>query len=95
MVRARVSSARSGRPVYNTLRLKDIAKVEEGLADARAVARSSGKPAVGLGIVKQRNANAVDVANRVKAKVAELNKTLPKGLLLMPNFAIGRLILYQ
>src|SRR5207248_3111306 len=56
------------------------------LADPRAVARVNAKPAVGLGILKQRNANAVAVGERVTQRVQELQKTLPKGMVLAVNF---------
>jgi HAE1 family hydrophobic/amphiphilic exporter-1 len=81
-----VISDRSGRPIYAPFRLKDIARVEDDLADPRAVSRVGGKPAIGLGILKQRNANAVEVGNQVKKRVAELQKTLPQGLKLVVNF---------
>jgi len=81
-----IISDRAGRPIYTPIRLRDVAELEDGLADARAVARVDGKPAVGLGILKQRNANAVAVGEAVVANVAELQKTLPKGMTLSVNF---------
>ncbi|MBI4346063.1 MAG: efflux RND transporter permease subunit [Elusimicrobia bacterium] len=81
-----VISGRSGMPIYTPFRLKDIAAIEDGLADARAAARVDGKPAVGLGILKQRNANAVEVARRVKKKVEELQASLPQGMRLAVNY---------
>jgi hypothetical protein len=41
---------------------------------------------VGLGILKQRNANMVDVGRRVVEKVEALQKTLPSGIQLAVNF---------
>ena len=81
-----VISDRAGRPIYTPIRLKDVAEIEDNLADPRAVARVDGKPAVGLGILKQRNANAVAVGEAVVAKVKDLQKTLPQGLTLAVNF---------
>lgn len=66
--------------------LGDIALVEDGLADRRRLARTMGTPAVGLGIKKQRGANAVAVAQAVKARMEELRKTLPPGYDLGVNF---------
>ena len=77
---------RSGRPIYTTFRLKDIARVEDGLSDPRGIARVGGQPAVGLGILKQRNSNAVEVGRSAKRRVEELQKTLPKGMHLVVNF---------
>lgn len=81
-----IISDRSGRPIYTPFRLKDIAEIEDGLADPRAFARVDGKAAVGLGILKQRNANAVAVGTLVKKKVDELQKTLPQGMTLAVNY---------
>ena len=81
-----VVANREGRPIYRPFRLGDVAKIEDDLADARSVSRVGGQLAVGLGILKQRNANEVEVGERVKKRIAELQKTLPKGLNLVVNF---------
>src|ERR1044071_1395503 len=81
-----IISDRNGRPIYTPFRLKDVAEVEDNMADPRTVARVDLKPAVGLGILKQRNANAVAVGSAVVAKVAELQKTLPHGMVLAVNY---------
>ena len=69
---------KTGAPVY----LKDVALIEDGFEDRRRVARSGGFPAQGLGIIKQHGANTVKVAEAVHARIAELQKTLPAGLVL-------------
>jgi len=71
---------RGGGANFVPIRLRDVATINEGLADVRRKSRVSGKPAVGLGILKQRGANAVQVAARVKAKVADIQKQLPPGV---------------
>lgn len=65
---------------YKPIRLDEVAQVEEGTADVRRMSRLNGRPAVGMGILKQHGSNAVAVADAVKAKVEELNKSLPKDL---------------
>jgi HAE1 family hydrophobic/amphiphilic exporter-1 len=68
---------RQGAPVY----LKDVARIEDGLEDARKLARYKGQPAVGLGIVKSSGANVVAVVDAAKARVdKELRPILPPGL---------------
>jgi HAE1 family hydrophobic/amphiphilic exporter-1 len=68
---------RRGAPVY----LKDVARIEDGLEDARKLARYKGQPAVGLGIVKSSGANVVAVVDAAKARVdKELRPILPPGL---------------
>ncbi len=67
-------------------RLSDVAGVEFGLEDKRRIARVDGLPAVGLGIKKQRGANAVEVAKRVKAEMKKIQATLPTDLELGINY---------
>lgn len=62
------------------IHLRDVAIVENGQEDKRRIARFNGMPAVGLGIRKLRGANAVEVAHAVKARLADLHKTLPPGI---------------
>lgn len=77
-----VLSDRAGAPVY----LEDVALVEDGFEDERRIARVNGAPAIGLGIRKQRGANAVAVAQGVKAAMADIQKTLPPGMEAGVNF---------
>ncbi len=79
-------NARGGLPNYNPIPLKAVAIIEEGLADSMQFARSNGQPAVGLGIVKQRGANAVEVGSAVKKRIAEIRKTLPEGANFVVNY---------
>lgn len=66
----------NGLPVY----LADIGHAAIGAKDDRSLVRFNGKPAVGLGIVKQSKANTLDVARAVKQKMQEIRKTLPPGM---------------
>ena len=50
------------------VRLDDVAEVEVGAEDERTVTRFNGQPAVGLGIVKQKQASTLDVADAVRAR---------------------------
>jgi len=79
-------SRRGGQPIYKPIFLKEIAHVEDSLADQRRISRVLGKPAVGLGIRKQIGANAVDVAHRVKQRMKEVQKDLPEGMEIGVNF---------
>ena len=75
-----VITGRGGAAIWKTFRIKDVAEVEDGLNDIRRVAHTNGKLSVGLGIMKQRGSNAVSVAKAVRARVAEIQKSLPKGM---------------
>jgi multidrug efflux pump len=63
-------------PVY----ISDVALVEDGFEDMRRLQRVNGVPAQGLGIKKQRGANAVAVARQVRKALAEIQKYLPADM---------------
>jgi hydrophobe/amphiphile efflux-1 (HAE1) family protein len=65
-----------GAPVY----IEDVALVEDGFEDARRIGRVGGEPAQGMGIKKQRGANAVAVAQAVRAEVEAIQKSLPPDM---------------
>ena len=69
-------------PVY----LEDVAIVEDGFEDIRRLSRVNGQPAQGMGIRKQRGANAVAVAQAVREEMDKIRKTLPEGMELGINF---------
>lgn len=62
------------------VRLQDVGTAAEGVEDERSIARFRGKPAVGLGIVRQSTANTIDVAQGVKARMDEILPQLPDGI---------------
>lgn len=63
------------------VRLSDVAKVEDGLADYRQLANYNGKPNVGLGIVKVSKANTVAVVDAVMERLnKEVIPNLPPGI---------------
>lgn len=63
-----------------TVHLRDVARMELGRETYNIVARYNGKPASGVAIKLATGANALDTANLVKAKVAEMEKRFPQGL---------------
>ena len=77
---------RAGQPIYKPIYLKDVAAVEDGMADLRRLSRIMGKPAIGLGIRKQRGANEVAVAHRVLKRLEEIRPQLPQGIEIGVNF---------
>ncbi len=77
---------RGGQPIQDaTILLKDVSRVEDGLTDVRRFVRISGEPGAVIGISKQRGANEVEVGRLVRARMAELQKSLPKGMKLQVN----------
>ncbi len=76
-LRRLIVSYRDGAPI----RLGDVARVVDGLADNRRLARFDDQPAVGLGIVKVTGANTVAVIQAVKQRLHdEILPQLPPGL---------------
>ncbi len=60
--------------------LKDVARIEMGSQSYDFSARYSGKPATGMAISLASGANALATADRVKAKIAELQQYFPPGM---------------
>lgn len=65
-----------GKIVY----LKDIARVEDGFKEVTMIVRINRNPGLLMQVQKQTGTNTVEVAERVKKKVAELQKTLPSDV---------------
>ncbi len=62
------------------LRLGDVARVELGPDERRGIAELNGEGEVASGVVLQRyGANALDVIDRVKARLKEIAPSLPAG----------------
>jgi len=73
-------SSRGGVPIYDSsIKIKDIARVEDGLDDVLKISKFNGKQAVGLGIIKQRGVNAVRLAEDIKIEIEKIRKDLPPG----------------
>ncbi|WP_421994923.1 efflux RND transporter permease subunit [Reyranella sp.] len=74
------------------LRLKDIARIEMGAQTYVNTSRLNGKPNAGVAIYQLPNANALDVAKLVDAKMKELAKAFPKGLVYDVPFDTTRFV---
>lgn len=64
---------RSGGPT-GVLRLKDVARVELGAESYDQANSINGQPAIAIAVFLQSGANALDLADAVRAKMAELKK---------------------
>ncbi|EDM35164.1 cation efflux protein [Pedobacter sp. BAL39] len=72
-----VSSRTQGGKVY----LRDIAEVVDATAKTTAINHINGIPSIGVQVIKQSDANAVDVSKLVKAEFTELqNRYKSQGL---------------
>jgi HAE1 family hydrophobic/amphiphilic exporter-1 len=61
-------------------RLRDVGRVELGAQTYGQYFTLSGKQAAGIGIYQSPGANALDVEHQVKAKMTELARNFPQGL---------------
>ena len=65
------------------IRIADIGRVEDGLADYRQLARFNGRPTVGIGIIKVSNANTIAVVEEVQRRLdTEIRPQLPPGMVI-------------
>src|SRR5262245_3120279 len=71
---------RAGKEGVATVRLRDIGRVELDKRDYSIVSRMNGKVSTTLAIYQQPGANAVDTANAVRKRLAELKLSFPTGL---------------
>ncbi|NVO14177.1 MAG: multidrug efflux RND transporter permease subunit [Rhodoplanes sp.] len=61
-------------------RVRDIGRVELGAQTYSQIFTQDGQPSAGIAIYQSPGANALDVADRVKAKMTVLAKDFPQGL---------------
>lgn len=77
---------RGGNPIIgSTLRLKDVARIEDGLSEVKRIVKMSGLRGIAISIKKQRGSNELEVAKNIYAKIAEVQAALPKGVELQVN----------
>jgi len=76
----------------SVITLEDVARVEIGAASTRTLFKGDGKQVVGIGIYQQSDANTIDVANGIKKKIKEIERTLPEGTNLEVSFDRSRYI---
>ncbi len=64
----------------SAVRLGDVAFVRRDIQEVKDATRIDGLRAIAGGIMKQSDANIVDIADGVEAKMTEISKTLPPDL---------------
>ncbi len=63
-----------------TVRLKDVARIEQGGQTYATSARLNGKPSTALGVQLSPSGNALATAQAVRNKMTELERYFPKGM---------------
>ena len=65
-----------------SVRVRDVARIEEGAADERTAVRLNGRPAVAVGVIRQATANPLDLSKGVRAAIPQLKADLPPDVLI-------------
>jgi multidrug efflux pump len=63
-----------------TVRMRDIARVEQAPLNERTSVRLNGVPSVSLGVIRQATANPLDVSTMVRAIIPRIQQELPPGV---------------
>ncbi|QXF13528.1 MULTISPECIES: efflux RND transporter permease subunit [Sphingopyxis] len=67
-------------PDGSTVRIRDVARVEVGAENYGTIVRINGHPGAGISISLSPGSDALETADRVKTRVAELAQDFPDGL---------------
>lgn len=67
-------------------RVRDVARVEDGMEDERTYAELNGLPGVSLEVRRQSGENTLQVAKAIKSSLGKIEKLAPKGL----NIVVAR-----
>jgi len=73
-------------------RIRDVARVEDGLQEERTFAQLNGRPGISLDVRRQSGRNTVEVAHAVKAEVEKLRSMAPPGVDIVIARDISRFI---
>jgi CzcA family heavy metal efflux pump len=68
------------------VRVKDVARVEVGEMKENIRINANGKDVPLIAVLKQPNANLLEVSNSVRTQLHELGRMLPKGVRLVPYY---------
>ena len=68
------------------VRLGDVSRVALGVEDDTGFLRSDGRNAIGLGIIRQSQANTVAVSDRVQEAMERIRPQLPDGVEMIVNY---------
>ena len=68
------------KPDGSQIKIKDIAKTELGAESYAFYSRIGGRDSAVISVTQLPEANAIDLSNRLRAKMKELSKTFPQGI---------------
>jgi multidrug efflux pump len=64
----------------HTVRLRDVARVQEAAANERSRVRLNGVPSISTGIIRNATANPLEVADGVRALMPQIQRDLPPSV---------------
>jgi multidrug efflux pump len=64
-----------------TVRLREVARIEQAAASERSSVRLNGSPAVSMGVIRQATANPLEVSAGVYEVMPKIQQDLPPGIL--------------
>ena len=62
------------------VKLRDVARIEEGAAEERSSVRFNGRPAIAAGVIRQATANPLELSAGVREMLPRLRADLPAGV---------------
>ena len=83
-----VVSVRANKPIL----VKDVAKVQFGKAPRYGALTQDGREVVGGTVMMLKDANSASVTERVKNRVAQIQKSLPEGVVVEPYLVRDKLV---
>ncbi len=83
-----VKTTNSGSPI----RIRDVAAVSPSVKPVYTMVTANGKPAVLLNVYRQPDSNTIAVADLVHQKMADLERSLPKGVTVEPFYDQSQLV---
>jgi len=63
-----------------TVRLKDVARIEQAAASERSSVRLNGVPSISLGVIRNATANPLDISAGVREAAPRIQQDLPPGI---------------
>ncbi len=71
---------------FSFVRLGDVAKIEVGPEETRQIFRGNAEEMIGLGILKQKSANLIEVTDRIKEEFQRIQKELPENIKIYQSY---------
>jgi len=63
-----------------SVRLRDVAEVSDSVQDLRNAGSSGGKPAVSIAVINQPGANTVEIVDKIRAMLPQLQASIPADI---------------